>query len=131
MRRVMEPLNQMGSEIRSESGGGVAPLRIHGGKLRGIDYKMPIASAQVKSSILLAGLQASGVTMVRNPRVTERCPFRWRTRSSAHSTRPCQRRSILHRPWCQFLLDDQRQVLPGDAGIGILEMQARRDLFVL
>jgi 3-phosphoshikimate 1-carboxyvinyltransferase len=67
MRRVMEPLNQMGSEIRSESGGGVAPLRIHGGKLRGIDYKMPIASAQVKSSIFLAGLQASGVTMVTEP----------------------------------------------------------------
>ena len=67
MRRIMDPLNQMGSEIQSERGNGLAPLKIQGGKLRGIDYKMPIASAQVKSSILLAGLQASGVTVVTEP----------------------------------------------------------------
>jgi 3-phosphoshikimate 1-carboxyvinyltransferase len=67
MRRVMDPLGQMGAEISSESGGHLAPLRIRGGKLHGIDYPMPIASAQVKSAILLAGLQATGVTVVTEP----------------------------------------------------------------
>ena len=67
MRRVMDPLGQMGAEISSASGDNLAPLRIRGGKLHGIDYQMPIASAQVKSAILLAGLQASGVTVVTEP----------------------------------------------------------------
>ena len=67
MRRVMDPLGQMGAEISSESGDNLAPLRIRGGKLHGIDYPMPIASAQVKSAILLAGLQATGITVVTEP----------------------------------------------------------------
>jgi 3-phosphoshikimate 1-carboxyvinyltransferase len=67
MRRIMEPLTQMGGEIQSGTGDGLAPLRIQGGKLRGVDYRMPIASAQVKSSILLAGMQASGITVVTEP----------------------------------------------------------------
>ncbi|HET8900055.1 MAG TPA: 3-phosphoshikimate 1-carboxyvinyltransferase [Rhodanobacteraceae bacterium] len=65
MRRVTEPLAQMGARIDSEPGG-VPPLRIHGGQaLRGIDYTPPMASAQVKSAVLLAGLYASGETVVR------------------------------------------------------------------
>ncbi len=67
MRRVMDPLGQMGTEIYSENGDNLAPLHIHGGKLHGIDYQMAIASAQVKSAILLAGLQAAGVTVVTEP----------------------------------------------------------------
>ena len=64
MRRVIEPLRQMGAEIKS-SEGDRAPLEIRGGELRAIDYTPPIPSAQVKSAILFAGLYADGVTTVR------------------------------------------------------------------
>jgi 3-phosphoshikimate 1-carboxyvinyltransferase len=64
MRRVMEPLRQMGAEIKSADGD-KAPLEIRGGKLNAIDYALPIPSAQVKSAILLAGMYADGVTTVR------------------------------------------------------------------
>ena len=65
MRRVTEPLTAMGADITSTDG--KAPLYIKPASLRGIDYKMPVASAQVKSAILLAGLHASGVTRVTEP----------------------------------------------------------------
>jgi len=64
MRRIMDPLCQMGAEIQS-SEGDRAPLQIRGGKLHAIDYSPPVPSAQVKSAILLAGLYADGVTTVR------------------------------------------------------------------
>ncbi|MGA8220017.1 MAG: 3-phosphoshikimate 1-carboxyvinyltransferase [Candidatus Acidiferrales bacterium] len=64
MRRVIEPLRAMGAEIRSRDGD-LAPLEIRGGKLRAIEYALPVPSAQVKSAILLAGLYADGVTTVR------------------------------------------------------------------
>jgi 3-phosphoshikimate 1-carboxyvinyltransferase len=64
MRRVIEPLRQMGAEIRSKEGDR-APLEIRGGNLRAIDYTPPTPSAQVKSAVLLAGLYAEGVTIVR------------------------------------------------------------------
>ncbi len=64
MRRVIEPLRQMGAEIRSHEGDR-APLEIRGGALRAIDYTPPTPSAQVKSAVLLAGLYADGVTTVR------------------------------------------------------------------
>ncbi len=64
MRRIVEPLRQMGAGIRTEDGDR-APLEIQGGKLRAIDYTTPVPSAQVKSAILLAGLYADGVTTVR------------------------------------------------------------------
>jgi len=63
MRRVIEPLRQMGAEIQAAEGDR-APLRIRGGHLHGIDYTPPIPSAQVKSAILLAGMYADGVTTV-------------------------------------------------------------------
>lgn len=63
MRRVIEPLRQMGADIRAGEGDR-APIEIHGGNLHGIDYTPPIPSAQVKSAILLAGLYANGVTTV-------------------------------------------------------------------
>lgn len=69
MARVVEPLSAMGVHIASE--GGHAPLRIAGGRaLHGIDYATPVASAQVKSAILLAGLSAAGTTTVREPHPT-------------------------------------------------------------
>jgi 3-phosphoshikimate 1-carboxyvinyltransferase len=67
MQRVIDPLRQMGAKINSKSGNGLAPLEIDGGGLHGIDYPMPIASAQVKSAILLAALQAKGSTTVVEP----------------------------------------------------------------
>lgn len=70
MARVTEPLARMGARIESEQGG-VPPLRIHSNNgLQGIDFKSHIASAQVKSAVLLAGLRASGVTTVREPHPT-------------------------------------------------------------
>jgi 3-phosphoshikimate 1-carboxyvinyltransferase len=63
MRRVIEPLERMGARIESEQGR--LPLTIHGGGLSGIDYSPAVPSAQVKSAVLLAGLQASGATTVR------------------------------------------------------------------
>jgi len=67
MQRVIDPLTQMGAKIRSKGGNGLAPLEIDGGGLQGMDYRMPIASAQVKSAILLAALQADGETRIEEP----------------------------------------------------------------
>jgi 3-phosphoshikimate 1-carboxyvinyltransferase len=67
MGRVAEPLREMGATILGRDGGRLAPLTIRGGDLRGIRYDMPIASAQVKSAILLAGLFAVGETTVIEP----------------------------------------------------------------
>lgn len=69
MGRVTEPLAAMGAEIESAPGG-LAPLRITGSKLHGIDHRLLIASAQVKSCLLLAGLLADGPTEVREPAET-------------------------------------------------------------
>jgi 3-phosphoshikimate 1-carboxyvinyltransferase len=67
MRRVAEPLNAMGAAITTADNGR-PPLMIQGGRaLHGIDYKMPVASAQVKSAILLAAMYASGTTVVNEP----------------------------------------------------------------
>jgi 3-phosphoshikimate 1-carboxyvinyltransferase len=69
MRRVIDPLQLMGARIDSE--GGLPPLRIHAKSvLQGIDFECPVASAQVKSAILLAGLYAQGPTTVREPHPT-------------------------------------------------------------
>jgi 3-phosphoshikimate 1-carboxyvinyltransferase len=70
MRRVTEPLMQMGARIDTTPRG-TAPLHIHGNcRLHGIEYGMPVASAQVKSSLLLAGLYAQGTTCVAEPAPT-------------------------------------------------------------
>ena len=67
MKRIMDPLSQMGADIKSIHGNGCAPLAIQGKLLHGIHYQSPVASAQVKSSILLAGLYADGETRVTEP----------------------------------------------------------------
>jgi len=70
MNRVVEPLRQMGAVIESAANGR-PPLHIKGGqKLRGLDYRLPMASAQVKSCLLLAGLYAEGTTCVTEPAPT-------------------------------------------------------------
>jgi 3-phosphoshikimate 1-carboxyvinyltransferase len=70
MKRVIEPLTRMGAAIFGRAGGEKAPLAIIGKELRGIDYTSPVASAQVKSSIMLAGLYASGETTVTEPHLS-------------------------------------------------------------
>lgn len=70
MRRITGPLARMGARIDTEEGG-LPPLRIHGGQpLHGIDYTLEVASAQVKSAVLLAGLYAQGDTVVHEPHPT-------------------------------------------------------------
>ena len=66
MQRIMTPLGQMGASIEARDGK-FPPLQIHGRALHGIDYTLPVPSAQVKSCILLAGLFAKGDTIVREP----------------------------------------------------------------
>lgn len=69
MRRVTDPLAKMGAQIDSQDG--LPPLRVHGGRaLQGIRYELPVASAQVKSALLLAGLYAQGSTEVIEPHPT-------------------------------------------------------------
>lgn len=67
MRRVTAPLREMGAVILGRQGGEFAPLTIRGGELTGQDFKIPVASAQVKSALLLAGLNAQGQTSVTEP----------------------------------------------------------------
>ncbi|QOW21155.1 3-phosphoshikimate 1-carboxyvinyltransferase [Novilysobacter avium] len=70
MRRVTDPLTAMGARIDTGEGG-TPPLRVHARTgLQGIDYALPVASAQVKSAVLLAGLYAEGETVVREPHPT-------------------------------------------------------------
>ena len=67
MRRIMEPLSMMGGKIESVKGNDCAPLHITGSPLHGIHYHSKVASAQVKSAVLLAGLYADGETLVTEP----------------------------------------------------------------
>ncbi|GIN21097.1 3-phosphoshikimate 1-carboxyvinyltransferase [Siminovitchia fordii] len=67
MDRVARPLRQMGARIDGRKNGSFTPISIRGGGLKGIEYSSPVASAQVKSSILLAGLHAEGMTTVIEP----------------------------------------------------------------
>lgn len=66
MDRIVAPLKEMGVEIEARDGR-YAPVKVSGGSVRGIDYRMPVASAQVKSTLLLAGLYADGPVTVREP----------------------------------------------------------------
>ncbi|MGN0412092.1 MAG: 3-phosphoshikimate 1-carboxyvinyltransferase [Lachnospiraceae bacterium] len=70
MRRIITPLSQMGASIESVHGNDCAPLHISPASLHGITYQSPVASAQVKSSILLAGLYADGITTVKEPAIS-------------------------------------------------------------
>ncbi|HZG14955.1 MAG TPA: 3-phosphoshikimate 1-carboxyvinyltransferase [Candidatus Bathyarchaeia archaeon] len=70
MRRVVTPLREMGAKIDGRKNGEFTPLSIRGGELKGIAYQSPVASAQIKSSILLAGLQAQGTTSVTEPHLS-------------------------------------------------------------
>ncbi|HEY7531963.1 MAG TPA: 3-phosphoshikimate 1-carboxyvinyltransferase, partial [Nitrospiraceae bacterium] len=70
MGRVVKPLRDMGATIAGRKGGELAPLAITGSKLRAVAYASPVASAQVKSSLLLAALYAQGTTTITEPRLS-------------------------------------------------------------
>lgn len=67
MSRIVSPLRGMGADITGRQNGNYAPLAIRPARLRAVEYEMPVASAQVKSCLLLAGLYAHGLTLVREP----------------------------------------------------------------
>ena len=67
MRRIVQPLKQMGAQIMGRQDDSLAPLVVRGGGLQGIEYDLPMASAQVKSAIMLAGLSAAGNTVIHQP----------------------------------------------------------------
>ncbi len=69
MKRILEPLSRMGARIEAREGN-LAPLDVHGASLKGLRYAMPVASAQVKSALLLAGLQAQGTVEIVEPAPT-------------------------------------------------------------
>ena len=70
MARIVEPLRLMGAEVDGREEGKLAPLTFRGGSIHGIEYRMPVASAQVKSALLLAGLFAEGETTLEQPAVS-------------------------------------------------------------
>ena len=99
MRRIIAPLELMGAKIAASSNE-TAPLTIHGGKLTSIEYKLPVSSAQVKSCVLFAGLDAEGETIVIEPQATrdhsERMLFAMGAEIRGENHRLGIRRSRLH-----------------------------------
>lgn len=67
MKRVVDPLRKMGAVIRGKDDGNFAPIEIKGGTLSSIDYTLPVASAQIKSALMLAALFAKGITKISEP----------------------------------------------------------------
>ena len=65
MGRIVHPLMEMGCDIMGRQGGSLAPIAVRGGSLHGIDYEMPVPSAQVKSSLIIAGLFGDGSTILK------------------------------------------------------------------
>ena len=65
MKRVTDPLRDMGCRIEGKDGANYTPIKIYGGNLNGIDYKMPVSSAQVKSALILASLYANNSSIIR------------------------------------------------------------------
>ncbi|MFZ3578447.1 3-phosphoshikimate 1-carboxyvinyltransferase [Virgibacillus sp. DJP39] len=70
MNRIVDPLRLMGAKVEGRQGGMYTPLTIQGGNLHSINYELPVASAQIKSAVLLAGLHAEGTTTVIEPEQT-------------------------------------------------------------
>ena len=70
MGRIVKPLREMGATIAGRKGGELAPLAVMGSRLRAITYASPVASAQIKSALLLAALFAEGTTRITEPRLS-------------------------------------------------------------
>jgi 3-phosphoshikimate 1-carboxyvinyltransferase len=114
MRRIREPLERMGARVELLGAGGCAPLRIAGGRLRGIEYALPVASAQVKSCVLLAGLFAEGVTTVIEPEATRDHTERLLARLGIPLRREGLRVSVTGTGGAPLRLPAGRLQVPGD-----------------
>jgi len=112
MSRVIKPLQQMGAQIWGRKGNSLAPLAILGQQLKGIHYHSPIASAQVKSCILLAGLMASGETTVTEPALSRDHSERMLRAFGAKLTVDPETCSVTVRGQAQ--LQGQKVIVPGD-----------------
>lgn len=112
MSRVVKPLQQMGAKIWGRNHGSLAPLAIQGTQLQGIHYHSPIASAQVKSCILLAGLLATGQTTVTEPALSRDHSERMLKAFGAQLTLDPETHSVTLDPHPQLV--GQTVVVPGD-----------------
>ena len=112
MGRVVKPLQQMGAQIWGRSSGERAPLAISGQQLQGIHYRSPVASAQVKSCVLLAGLWADGDTTVTEPALSRDHSERMLTAFGADLTANQAEKTVTIRSGSQ--LYGQPVVVPGD-----------------
>lgn len=110
MNRIMEPLSMMGANIKSLKGNGCAPLEIQGSPLTGIHYTSKVASAQVKSAILLAGLYASGKTSVTEPVISRNHTEIMLSHFGAQIATEGTTASILPEP----VLEGRKIIVPGD-----------------
>lgn len=110
MKRIITPLSMMGANIKSIAGNDCAPLLISPSSLKGIHYISPIASAQVKSCILLAGLYADGITSVEEPALSRDHSERMLSAFGAAVTREGKKVSIAPEPE----LIGQEIEVPGD-----------------
>lgn len=112
MSRVVKPLQQMGAQIWGRNGGSLAPLAIQGQSLRPIHYHSPIASAQVKSCILLAALMAQGTTTITEPAVSRDHSERMLKAFGAEITTDPDTKSVMITGPAQ--LQGQSVIVPGD-----------------
>jgi len=110
MERVVEPLRQMGADIAGRQGGRFAPLAVQGQRLHGMDYPLPVPSAQVKSAILFAGLSAEGVTTVIEPQHTRDHTERLLKGFGGR----CEIEGLTIRVWGEQRLEGRPVVVPGD-----------------
>ncbi len=112
MSRVVQPLKQMGAQIWGRRQDSLAPLAVRGQNLRGISYSLPIASAQVKSCLLLAGLTAEGDTTVFEPQRSRDHSERMLKAFGANLVTDPERGSVTVTSGAQ--LSGQRVIVPGD-----------------
>lgn len=110
MKRIIEPLSMMGADIKSLKGNDCAPLEIHGRPLTGIHYTSKVASAQVKSAVLLAGLYAFGETSVTEPVISRNHTEIMLSHFGAQITTKDTTASILPEP----VLEGRKIMVPGD-----------------
>lgn len=112
MSRVVNPLKEMGAQIWGRKGNTLAPLAIQGQQLKGIHYRSPIASAQVKSCILLAGLLADGQTTVTEPALSRDHSERMLRAFGANLEIDHETNSVTIDP--HPVLQGQKVIVPGD-----------------
>ncbi|MCT7974974.1 3-phosphoshikimate 1-carboxyvinyltransferase [Laspinema olomoucense] len=112
MSRVVKPLQQMGAQIWGRNGNSLAPLAVQGQSLRPIHYHSPIASAQVKSCILLAALMAQGTTTITEPAVSRDHSERMLKAFGAEITTDPDTKSVMITGPAQ--LQGQSVIVPGD-----------------